>query len=205
MNSADDDYSAYEEPSPKAASAPAGIHSGSGGEELEEQRRKFPTAGSTRLGNNLSSSSSAKKDEEEDEAENDKDSSSSSSSTTTAAAAAGSSKSAAASGGIRPIRSVAANAVAISEAKSELVKKKKGRPRKVPTAVVQERNDKIASSINGLDFLHEITMKCIEGEFSCSIRLAVFFIQLDINSSSFSFFFLCVQSPTPMRRLPPAV
>ena len=68
------------------------------------------------------------------------------------------------SGGIRPMRSVAANAAAISEAKSELGKKKKGRPRKVPTAVVQERNDKIASSINGLDFLHDTTMRCIEGK-----------------------------------------
>ena len=91
--------------------------------------------------------------------ENDKDSSSSSSSTHTAQT-----NKTSASSGIRPKRAAAADAAAISEANSELGKKKKGRPRKVPNAVVQERNDKIASSINGLDFLHDTTMRCIGGK-----------------------------------------
>lgn len=84
------------------------------------------------------------------------------------------------------MRSVAANAAAISEAKSELVKKKKGRPRKVPNAVVQEKNDKIAKSITGLDFLHDTTMRCIEGTIMI-IRLS--FRRDALTTNDFTLFF----------------
>eukprot|EP00095_Tigriopus_kingsejongensis_P006310 maker-scaffold61_size441589-snap-gene-3.32 protein:Tk06310 transcript:maker-scaffold61_size441589-snap-gene-3.32-mRNA-1 annotation:"histone h3" len=62
----------------------------------------------------------------------------------------------------RPQRAAVANATAISEALAG--KKKKGRPRKVPVdlAELAVKNERIASSISGLDLLHDTTLRCIE-------------------------------------------
>jgi hypothetical protein len=63
----------------------------------------------------------------------------------------------------RPVRTVVANAVAISEAQSDFdgdnpTGKKKGRTRKPASAAHRERNEKIAEGISGLDKLHEYTL-----------------------------------------------
>ena len=65
----------------------------------------------------------------------------------------------------RPVRTVVANAAAISEAQSGLNgKKRKGRPRKgVPIPVDFEKNDKVVDAIVGLDSLHETTLNQIAG------------------------------------------
>lgn len=47
-----------------------------------------------------------------------------------------------------------------------IVRKKKGRPKKLDNSVMLERNVKIASSIVGLDALHDVTLKYIEGNFT---------------------------------------
>ncbi len=44
------------------------------------------------------------------------------------------------------------------------MKKKKGRPRKLAASVVREHNERIAGGIQGLDALHDETMRGIRGE-----------------------------------------
>ena len=74
----------------------------------------------------------------------------------------------------RPVRAAAAHQAAMSEAANE-GKRKKGRPRKLPSEVVKEKNDKIASNIQGLDFLHDKTMKCISGILTFELDLRTSF------------------------------
>ena len=61
-----------------------------------------------------------------------------------------------------PMRTAVANAAAINEAQNG--RKKKGRPRKNESnsALIQERNERTAAGIAGLEALHETTLKFIE-------------------------------------------